>query len=339
MADDARALRSRLKGLGLTESAVRAAWPRWWTDDADGSLSARAELRFGLARRLGLDARSLFDDTELPTFRFTTEARFKHLSGENELELAGITSFGQAVATLATAALPAATQAVDALGSAAELRTQLLASGRSFVELLDLLTLCWSVGLPVLHLRVFPWPQKRMAAMAVAAGRTYALLIGKDSNYPAVIAFYVAHELAHALLGHIKSGDQIVDLEDEGPASGDRDDEDRAADAFALELLTGEARPIVLPQDPQRVSASELARMALNNAQALGIEPGTLALSFGYSTGNWAVSNAALQRIYGGGGPVWQQVNSLASTQLAIDALPQDAADFLRVVLGETADA
>ena len=334
MADGARQLRSSLKSLGLTDAAIRAAWPRWWSDDAEHSPSAQAELRFGVARRLGLDPRSLFgDERQPPRFRWSDEARFKHLSGEKPDELAGIVSFAQSVATVTAAALRAEPRQ---LGTAPELREQILASGRPYVELIDMLTLSWAVGIPTLQLRVFPWPRKRMAAMSVATDGTFAVMIGKESNFPAMIAFYVAHELAHISLGHVGSGHQLVDLEDDGgPVSSDRDAEDQAADAFALELLTGDPRPTVLPDDPLQVSASELARTAASSAENLRINPGTLALCFGYSTGNWAVANAALTRIYNGGQPVWSAVNAIARQQLAVDELPQDAADFLRSVLGE----
>ena len=92
--ESARKLRSRLRELGLSSAAIEAAWPGWWSDEANSSLSAQAELRFGVARRLGLDPRSLLDDREAPRFMWREEARFKHLSGEGELEQAGITSFG-----------------------------------------------------------------------------------------------------------------------------------------------------------------------------------------------------------------------------------------------------
>jgi hypothetical protein len=338
MANGARRLRSRLKSLGLTDAAIRAAWPRWWSDDAERSASAQAELRFGVARRLGLDPRSLFDDErQPPRFRWRDEARFKHLSGERPEELAGIVSFAQSVATVTAAALRAEPRQ---LGTARDLREQILASGRPYVELLDILTLSWAVGIPTLQLRVFPWPQKRMAAMSVATDGTFAVMIGKESNFPATIAFYVAHELAHISLGHVEAGHQLVDLEDDGgPVSTDRDGEDQAADAFALELLTGDPRPTVLAANPLHVSGSELARTAANAAESLHIDPGTLALCFGYSTGNWGVANAALSRIYGGGQPVWHVVNAIARQQLAVDELPPDAADFLRSVLGEQSAA
>ena len=61
-------LRLRLRGLGLSDSAVSAAWPRWWSEDAESSASARAELRFGVARRLGLDPHSLLEDRDAPRF-------------------------------------------------------------------------------------------------------------------------------------------------------------------------------------------------------------------------------------------------------------------------------
>ena len=40
-----------------------------------------------------------------------------------------------------------------------------------------------------------------MAAMSVQVGAGTAMLPAKDSSYPAQIAFYLAHEIAHIALG------------------------------------------------------------------------------------------------------------------------------------------
>src|SRR4051794_15887231 len=61
-------LRLRLRRLGLSDDAISAAWPQWWSADAEASPSARAELRFGIARRLGLDPRSLLGEQDEPRF-------------------------------------------------------------------------------------------------------------------------------------------------------------------------------------------------------------------------------------------------------------------------------
>ena len=329
--ENANQLRSRLKKLGLSDLAINAAWPRWWSDEADTSLSARVDLRFSVARKLGLDPRSLLDDEQQPRFVWRNEARFKHLSGEGDLELAAITSFGRALGSVLIAASPAP---IPITGSTAQnLRSLILRDKQPYIRLLDLLSLCWSVGIPVIHLRVFPWPRKRMAAMTVRIDDRFAILLGKDSMYPAHIAFYLAHELAHISLAHLTTDPVIVDLEQAAPSLDEGDDEEGSADRFALELLTGDPQPVVLPSGP-RYSAGELARVALSSADKLRVEPGTLALCFGYSTKDWATANASMERIYSSAKPVWNEVNNIARTQLALERIPDDALDYLEAVLG-----
>lgn len=219
------------------------------------------------------------------------------------------------------------------LGAAGDLRARLLASGRPYVALDNLVALSWSAGIPVVHLRVFPWPQKRMAAMTVRIGEQSFVLLAKDAMYPAWIAFYLAHELAHLALAHVDADQALIDLDDDGrPAADTDDEEERAADAWALELLTGRPSPTVVSADGT-ASASELARVARSSAQELGIEPGTLALCFGYSTGLWAVANGSLKSIYAAPSPVWRAINAFARTQLALDEPSTDASDFLEDVL------
>jgi len=329
--ENASQLRSRLKKLGLSDPAIKAAWPRWWSDEADTSVSARIDLRFSVARKLGLDPRSLLDDEQQPRFVWRDEARFKHLSGEGDLERSAITSFGKALGSVLITASP---PSIPITGSTAQgMRSLILREKQPYIRLLDLLSLCWSVGIPVIHLRVFPWPQKRMAAMTVQVEDRCAILLGKDSMYPAQIAFYLAHELAHISLAHLTSDRVIVDLEQEVPSLEEEDAEEGSADRFALELLTGDPRPVVLPSGPH-YSARELARVALNSADKLRVEPGTLALCFGYSTKDWATANASMERIYSSAKPVWNEVNNIAQTQLALERIPDDALDYLEAVLG-----
>lgn len=327
---DAGKLQQRLRKFGLSDPVVRAAWPSWWSADADDSPSARTELRFSLARKLGLDPRSLLEDKE-PKFVWRDVARFKHLSGEGKIEQAAITSFGRALGNVLVNA--AQTQVHPIGSSASELRNAILRR-RAYVDLTELLSLCWSVGIPVVHLRVFPWPQKRMAAMSVRVADRYAILLGKDSMYPAHLAFYLAHEIGHVASGHLDEGRLIVDFESKEVGGEKGDKEEFSADRFALELLTGEPSPIVLPSTT-RYSAKSLARTVLRASEELRIEPGTLALCFGYSTKDWRTSTAAMRYIYDVPGEVWRQINGIARRELAFDRVPEDSLDYLSAVLGE----
>jgi hypothetical protein len=329
-------LRRTLKRFGFADRAVDAAWPRWWSDDADASASARAELTFSVARNLGIDPTSLLTLDGEPRFVWRPEARFKRVANENERELAGITAFGRAVATAVAVAAPDP-QAVIEDASPARLRAEILASGRPYVDLGDLLSLCWVIGIPVVHLRVFPWPQKRMAAMIVPAQQRPVMLLAKDASYPPAIAFYVAHELAHVALGHLGAEEIIVDLDEaDDPISrrGDeRDDEEAAADRFALELLTGSPEPEVVASGAT-ANATRLAAAAHEAAGRDQIEPGVVAELYGFATDDWKVAVGALKAIYREAKPVWKEINALALSELDLGLLPRDSADYLIAVMG-----
>jgi hypothetical protein len=335
--DSARKLRKRLKTIGLSDLAIEAAWPIWWSDDADASSSARAELRYSIARKLGLDPHSLLEDDEAPRFVWKETARFKHLRGETYNERCAISSFGTALGAILLQATTLSSLIADK--SPRELREMIL-TRQPYVRLVDLISLCWSVSIPTIHLRVFPGHRKRIAAMSVRVGDRNTILLGKDSSYPAQIAFYLAHELAHISLGHLTNQTAIVDFEwhpdpNPDPPIFAPDMDELRADAFALEILTGEPQPVVLPLTG-RGGARSLAKAALGAAMELRIEPGTLALCFGYSTGDWSTAIASLRHIYTSPKPVWREVNNIALQQLSLSELPEDTALYLQKVLGET---
>lgn len=327
-------LRERLRRFGLSGAAVRAAWPRWWSAEAEGSLSAQADLRFTVARNLGLDPGSLFGELEQPQFLWREEARFKRLRAEDEVERAGIVSFGQAVGTLVLAA-SRPTHLPEIAGAApGEMRRTLLAGSSQPIGLTDLLALSWASGIPVIYLRVFPWTHKRMAAMTVRVADRHVVLLAKDSNYPAPIAFYLGHELGHIALRHVPDGAAVVDLDDGHREQSVDDAEELAADEFALTLLTGRRRLLVRSASGVPASGSELARTASRAGTDLRIDPGVIAEIYGYTTGNWSTVSVALRGIYQSAAPVWNPINRMALRELDIEVLPADSGAFLRTVLG-----
>lgn len=325
-------LRSRLRRLGLSSAALSAAWPRWWSSEANASPSAQTELAFTVARRLGLDPRSLLEEDEEPRFLWRAEARFKRMSGETDLEREGIVSFGRAIAALLVEAGPDADATVQG-ATAADLRAGVLTRS-PFVGLPDLLGLAWAAGIPVVDARVFPWDRKRVAAMCVNVGDRSTVTLVKETRYPARAAFYLGHEFGHIALGHVGRDSAVVDLEDDHRPLESGDVEEQAADEFALELLTGERRPVVRAEGGVRTSGRELARRSVSSARDLRIEPGVLAEVYGYSTGEWETVGVALRHIYPRVGPAWEGINQIARGQLDLSRLPVDAADYVDAVLG-----
>jgi hypothetical protein len=173
-----------------------------------------------------------------------------------------------------------------------------------------------------------------MSAMSVRIGNRYVILLAQDAKYPAPIAYYVAHELAHIALGHLGDQEAVIDLGDPLRARrGELDEEELSCDRYALELLTGQPDPYI-STNAHSFLAAQLAQVAIDSSSELGIEPGMIALCFGHSTGRWNKAYGAMKYIYGQGAPIWQAINGVAGQHFDWDALPSDLSDYLQTVLG-----
>ena len=326
MIGDADSLKAKLREAGLSKAAVEAAWPEWWSDHANGSASARAELRLAVARNLGLSPSSLIG--ERVDFVWRDRARFKHLRASEDVPTAALNSFGVSVGR---SLMEATDWKFDLAGvTAAELRKMLLDMGMP--DLQGLLTVCWAVGTPVAHLKVWPLAQKAMHAMVVGQGGRHAVLFSREAKYPAMAAFTLAHEIGHIALGHVPDDEILVDTEDPAGAA-DHDDEEVAADRFALEVLLGDPDPdIRLEFDT--FNHAELADAVIRAGPHYGIDPGTLALAVAHRRNAWPVAMAAMRLIQPEPMDVPSLVNEVAATQLELGRLGYDSSVFIERTLG-----
>ncbi|MGW7424465.1 ImmA/IrrE family metallo-endopeptidase [Streptomyces sp. NPDC054813] len=320
-------LRRELREAGIANAAIDAAWPQWWSDEAAESTSATAELTFTVARRLGLSPRALFDGS--PQFLWRDETKFKNLKSRSDDEEAALASFGTAVGR---SALVATRGEVLPTGlSAIALREAILGQS-DCVTLLDILSFCWSFGIPVLQLKVFPLQRKRMHAMTVRVDGRYAVLLGFDTKYSAQAAYNIAHEIGHIILGHLDESGSLMEMSD--PMRVDEsDEEESAADRFALELLTGMEDPQILP-NVSSYSSTQLANAARRASEKERIDAGVIALCLGHATGQWDKSFGALKIIQPGDQDVAGSINDLAAAQFDWDALPYSSQEYLGRVMG-----
>ncbi|MYM22880.1 ImmA/IrrE family metallo-endopeptidase [Duganella sp. FT135W] len=332
MANNADEFRIRLaKSTGLTDSAIRAAWPEWWSEAADASPSAQAELRFSLARNLGLDPVTVLDD-QFPKFIWDDSAKYKSFKGDDERDKPAITAFGKSVTRMLVKSVA---QARPLVGMPASQLRQSILRNNQYVGLIELLATLWAVGVPVLHLRVFPLPAKRMSAMATSFQDRHAILLAKDSTYPAAIAFNVAHEIGHIACGHVTAGSALIDMDHDGVPQ-EQDGEELEADKYALELLTGDPEFQIEKQGQGR-SARDLAKQVLAAGPEMRIEPGTMALCYGFATGEWPTAQGALGHIYDNAIPAWEVVNKIAMQQMDWTKLSDESTHFLKAVMGAPA--
>lgn len=329
-------IEKKLKRLGLSQEAVRAAWPAWWSAEAEFSPSAVNDLKFSVARKLGISPTSLFDEGDA-VFSWDGDAKFKGLTAESPMEEKALVAFGTSISRLLIKATEPPAASMDAGISGSELREAIIRSGAPCVRLHDLIALAWAIGIPVVHLRIFPLTAKRMAAMTIRTGNRHAILIGRDSMFPANIAYYIAHELGHIFGGHLSDNSAIVDI-DMPDEMHERDDEELAADSFALALLTGREDPEVTATRVPR-NSRELAYAVINAGHAEAIDPGTLALCYAHRSGRWKFANNAMRLIYSEQKPVWKEINRYASEQLTTANITHDSLSFLAKVMGIDSNA
>lgn len=323
---EADTLRSELRAAGLSNAAVDAAWPEWWSNEAETSVSARAELRLSVARNLGLSPTLLIG--ERVDFVWRDRARFKNLDAEGAAPLAALNSFGMSVGR---SLIRATADGPKLLGmKALNVRQRLLRYGAP--ELMGLLAFCWATSTAVAHLRVWPLDRKRMHAMVVGHGSKHAILLTRETAYPAVAAFTLAHEMGHIALGHLPGEDSLVDVEDPAETK-DQDDEETAANNFALELLVGDSSPDIRINFTS-FNSVELADAVLRASPQYGIDPATLALVIAHSRNAWPVAMAAMRLIYSHQESVAEVVNHAAAQQLDLSRLGGDNRRFIQRTLG-----
>ncbi|MFN8053509.1 MAG: hypothetical protein U0Q22_18875 [Acidimicrobiales bacterium] len=323
---DPTTVKQDLVDVGIAPSTVEALWPSWWTPEAASSRSAQVELRFTMARRLGLQPSSLLSDE--PQFVWPEDARFKNLGTTTAGEQAALSAYGSAVGH---ALLPFGSPPSRIVGVAArELRDAILAD-RPFVTLEDLVTTCWAIGIPLIRLSVFPLRQKRMHAMSVRSGESYAILLGRSTSFASQAAYDIAHELGHIASGHLEDSPALLDVGDPLEIA-ERDDEEVAADRFALALLTGREEPIIRVNDPN-FNSTMLKTVAEQVAPAERIAPGVLCLCAGHATGRWKQVVGALKLLPGEAINTAEYINGVAESQLAhSQVLEHD--DYVRAVMG-----
>ena len=283
-------LRRELRDAGIANAAINAVWPEWWSSDAANSTSATMELTYTVARRLGLSPRALFEGST--KFLWRDDTKFKNLGTTTEGEQAILGAFGISIGRCALGATEPASG--SNLPDVRTLRETILKQGR-LVNAFELLTFCWSFGIPVIQLRFFPLQQKKMHAMTVRVGDRYAILLGFDSKYYARVSYIIAHEIGHILLGHLAQDNSLLEIDDP-IKSEDPDDEEVSADRLALLLLTG-SENLNITSNVASYTATQLAAAAITAAEPQQIDPGVLALCLGHATGRWRQSFGALKII------------------------------------------
>ena len=318
---------TRLARAGIPRGYVRNfVHPDWWADEVAATPSGLAEYHLMLAECLGVELASLRDPSSPVRLAEPPDFKLKLTSGTSPADVAVTVALVGQIAKLAEVAarhLPPAR-----LEDAAGVREGLLAEGAPWPGLRELARWCWQSGIVVLHVSGLPKSLKKMHGIAALVRGRPVIMLCHGRRGSAWQLFVLAHELGHLALGHVEEGGALLD---ERVDEANRiDDEEAAANRFAVELLCGD-EATGFTATGRWPNAPALAREAQRIGSANAIDPGHVVLNYAHSMGGgefFAVANAALRRLEPNADAPGFLRRELAD-QLDWNQLPADAAAYL----------
>ena len=252
----------------------------------------RALMEGFLAQLLGFSVLDLQQREKALSLPLQSEVRFKRYLGQIDAKVWAGAFLARQAAERVVRSLDIEEPYTAHPLTAAEVRSAILRTD-PYVNLDSLLRFCWDRGVVVFRMVSFPNSAKRFDGMALYVRERPMIALGSKRDAAPWLAFHLAHELGHHILGHVKPGTPpVIDGSLEG---GDhRSEQEIEADRFACEVLTGEADPRF---NPHPLRADGLARYAQQEGYRRGIAPGVFALIYGRSNDRWGVAQKALRRL------------------------------------------
>ncbi|WP_017453342.1 ImmA/IrrE family metallo-endopeptidase [Herbaspirillum rubrisubalbicans] len=317
----------KLQSSGIDQEFIRALLPDWWDDSVAYSAAGYQQAALIIGRLLAIRPDTLWQADKQPEFAIPDARKFKHRADLDPSTLNIACAIAYAAGRIVHSGMQS-TAVVPSFYSAKQLRERVL-NAAPYVGLKELGELCFQLGIPVIYLDQFPVKTKKMAGLAFDySGRPTIVLTNRKPH--GFLLFDLAHELGHILLGHLQPGGYVVD---DTINQQSRDEDEVAANRFALELLTGD--PDHRIGGSTIYSAEHLANAAIHYGKEQHIDPSHVALNYAHTTGkNWGMVTNAV-KIINQGRPNDQMVlRDLLWHQLDLDSMKEDDVSALKHMTG-----
>lgn len=280
----------RLKTIGYDKEFLRhVVLPDWWEDSMADNPVSRAQIELRLAQRLSVPLADLADPSCELKVPCTDHIRLKR--AKRDADRADVAP-GMIVARNSVALVLPHLRDVPPLPAnltASAFRKWILARYKT-VDLAGLVEACWAHGIAVFHFAHLPSASKKFAGMAYYEGDRPVIILASGYDAPPRLAFYLAHEVAHILRGHVKPGGDM--LADSDLYSNTEDRQEKEADADALVILTDKANPSFGVK--HGMTGEKLRAAARRYEDEHGIHAGTVALIYGKTANRMPVAMKAL---------------------------------------------
>ncbi len=313
----------RLRDVGLTRPFVKKVLPSWWDDSLAENPAGYAQCLMLLSRFLGLDLKSLQTPKAPLRLRDFGDCKYKKRKGTTNDELVLSRVIATRAAQIAGAAMSSPYDPVPSRAS--EIRQDILERAL-WVGFKGLLNYCWSHSIPVLHVNRFPDGAKRPDGFTLRLAGRPVIVLCRNEHQRSWLLFILAHELGHIACGHIPENGALLD---ERLQENESDEEERAADRFALELLTG--RPNTrISIDGRWPNAQSLVEFAKSYGRRNHVDPGHVVLNYAQGMGStfFAVARRALNILYPAADAL-EIVRTKLAANLDWEQIPEDSSEFL----------
>lgn len=319
-------LYSKLQTVGYNPKYIKSLLPDWWDDEIAETPAGLQQASLILGQTFGVRAETLWTESAEPALKLPQGICFKHRENIADDDLNVACAVARSLARIVLKVFPTKPRP-DFYLDASELRKQLLID-KKWITFEDVLTHCLDLGIPVIHLHHLPQRVKKMEGLAFEqSGRPVIVL---TQNHPHGYALFdLAHELGHITLGHVTAEHSIVDQKIDAEAD---DEDERAANRFALELLTGDPECKIVPTG-RNLNGDELATSAMHYGEKNKIDPLHIVLNYAYSKNHWGAANVAINKI-AKNAPTDQEILRAALLQsLELDDLNEDDYTLLQTHL------
>lgn len=323
-------LYNKLQTVGYNPKYIKSLLPDWWDEEIADTPAGLQQASLILGQRFGVRAESLWTENTAPVLRLPQGIRFKHRDNVKSDDLSIACALAQSLARIVLKAFPEKSLP-HFYPDAGQLRKQLL-EGRKWISFQDLLAYCLSFGIPVIHLQHLPSHAKKMEGLAFEQNGRPVIVLTRKNAYGYML-FDLAHELGHISLGHVSAERSVVDQEIDAEAS---EEDERAANRFALELLTGNPECKIVPVG-RWLNGSELAFAAMVYAERNQVDPLHIVLNYGHTKKLWGAANAAIKEIAGNAPPDQETLHQSMLHSLDFDELSEDDFTLLQTHLSGSA--
>lgn len=282
---------NRLSNTGYTKPYLKKyIFPDWWEDKAALNPSAFYELKLIVARRLGLDLKSILDAKKPIEFSNAGPCHFKN--GNNIHDKKNTQNLSRMLAEMAAAAMSIEYQGLPNSGS--QIRNEILSQSKPWVGFAELLDYLWINGVPVLFLANIHPKWRKMEGMVTVVDNRPVITLSKNTHSCAWQLFILAHEVGHIIKGHLQN---YTTFADDKINKNDQDPVEQEANHAAIELLTDDGDTTFVSSSGSWLSSDELATQSIHYGREHKIDPGHIALNYGYAINQINTSNAALKII------------------------------------------